>query len=88
MVIAGAKQNLVLLMQLGWETTQDQLFLAEAEMLSATVVFATGDGNAARAQLTDLKKRLSQLADKPGSAGTKQLANLNARCEKLLEAMN
>ena len=88
LVIAGAKQNLVLLMQLGWETTQDQLFLAEAEMLSATVVFATGDGNAARAQLTDLKKRLSQLADKPGSAGTKQLANLNARCEKLLEAMN
>lgn len=87
-VIAGAKQNLGLLTQLGWETTQDQLSLAEADMLNATVVFATGDGEAARAQLTNLQQRLSQFAEKPDSPVAAQVKNLKQRCEILVEAMN
>lgn len=87
-VIAGAKQNLGLLTQLGWETPQDQLCLAEADMLTATVVFATGDGEVARAQLAALRQRLSQFTETPGSPIESQLSNLKERCEILIEAMN
>ena len=87
-VIAGARQNLGLLTQLGWETTQDQLCLAEADMLKATLVFATGDGEAAKNQLMNLRQRLEQFPQNSGDRTSSQLTNLKARCEKLAEAMN